>query len=205
MANYGMKPNTGSGLNDNSTGGMRGKLRGDVIPKGYKQGQLQQFTPQQLELFQQLFSHLGPDSYLSKLAGGDESFFEEMEAPAHRQFQGQLGQIASRFSSGGIGGTKGSGFRNTATAAASNFAQDLASNRQNLTRQALQDLMSFSNQMLQQRPQDRFLVEKPQKDQSSGFGGLVGAGVGALGGYALGGGAGALKGGTLGYNVGSGF
>jgi hypothetical protein len=161
MGGYGgLKPNTGFGSKGNSTGGS---LRGDKVPKGYEQGQLQQFSPEQMQLFQQLFQQLGPESFLAKLIGGDEEMFEQMEAPAHRQFQGQLGQIASRFSQGGTGGRRGSGFQNTATAAASNFSQDLASKRMDLQRNALNDLMGFSNQLLQQRPQDRFLVEKPQK------------------------------------------
>jgi hypothetical protein len=199
----GMRPNNGFGMKGNSTGGS---LRGDIIPKGYKLGQLQQFTPEQIELFQQMFGHVGPESYLSKLAGGDESFFEQMEAPANRQFQGQLGQLASRFSGMGSGGRHGSGFQNTATAAASNFQQDLAANRQNLQRQAIMDLMGLSNQLLGQRPQDRFLAQKPQRDQSSsGWGGLIGAGLGGLAGFLSPVPGGALKGASLGYNVGSGF
>ncbi len=192
----GMKSNTGSM--------KRGGIGGDVIPKGYRAGQMQQFTPEQMSLFQQMFGHLGPDSPLSKLAGGDESEFEEMEAPAHRMFQGQLGNIASRFSGMGQGGRHGSGFQNTATAAASNFSQDLASKRQQLQRQALNDLMGFSNQLLGQRPQDRFLSQKQQK-QPSGIGGLIGAGVGGAGGFFAGGPAGALSGAKLGYDIGSGF
>jgi hypothetical protein len=201
----GMKPNTGFGGSQASTGTLkRGGMAGDKIPKGYRAGQLQQFTPEQMDLLQQMIGHLGPDSWLSKLASGDESQFEEMEAPAHRQFQGQLGQLASKFSQGGTGGRKGSGFQNTTTAAASNFAQDLASKRHELTSKALNDLMGFSNTMLQQRPQERFLSEKPQK-QSSGWGGIAGAGIGATGGFFAGGPAGALTGAKLGYDVGSSF
>lgn len=148
----GMKSNTGAT--------KRGGLSGDVVPKGYRVGQLQQFTPEQMNLFQQMFGHLGADSPLSKMAMGDEDQFEQMEAPAHRMFQGQMGQLASRFSGMGQGGRHSSGFQNTATAANSNFSQDLASKRQQLQRQALNDLMGFSNQMLGQRPQERFLTEK---------------------------------------------
>jgi hypothetical protein len=140
--------------------GPRGAMGGDTVPKGYRAGQFQQFTPEQMGLFQQLFGHLGPESNLSKLAGGDQSTFEEMEAPSHRQFQGQLGQLASRFSGMGLGARKGSGFQNTATAAASNFSQDLASRRQELQRQALMDLMGISESLLGQRPQEKFLVKK---------------------------------------------
>ncbi len=78
--------------------GATGGLSGDKIPSGYKMGQLSQFTPQQTRLFKQLFGQVSPDSYLSRLAGGDESMFQEMEAPAFRNFQSQLGNISSRFS-----------------------------------------------------------------------------------------------------------
>lgn len=194
----GMKQNMGSSL--------RGNSRGDIIPKGYEKGQLQQYTPEQMDLYKQQFGFLGPESYLSRLANGDEDIFEEMEAPAHRQFQGNLGQLASRFSGMGTGGRKSSGFQNTATAAASNFAQDLASRRGEMQQQAIKDLMGFSNQILGQRPYETDLFEKPQK-QPSGWGGLAGAGVGAVGGFFAGGGnpATALKGASLGYNIGSGF
>jgi len=201
----GMKPNTGFGNAINSTGNFKSnKSFNDIIPKGYRKGQLQQFTPEQMDLFSQLFGHLGPESFLSQLAGGDESFFEQMEAPAQRQFQGQLGQLASRFSQGGSGGRHGSGFQNTATAASSNFAQDLAANRMNLQRQALQDLMGFSNQLLQQRPYQRDLFEKPQK-QSSGWGGAIGAGLGGLAGFLSPMPGGLLKGAQLGQSIGSAF
>jgi|SRR5271170_1365544 len=182
--------------------GPTGKT-GNKIPKGYKVGQLQQFTPEQLELFQQLFSHLGPESFLSKLAGGDESLFEKMEAPAFRQFQEQLGGIASRFSGMGTGGRHGSGFQNTTSAAASNFAQDLQSQRQNLQRQAIMDLMNLSSNLLSQRPYETGLYEKQKK--KSGWGGAIGAGVGGLGGFLTGGPGGALAGAQAGYGIGSQF
>jgi len=84
-----------------------------------------------------------------------------MEAPALRQFSGLQSNLASRFSGmGGLGARRSSGFQNTMNSAASNFAQELQANRQNLQRQALQDLMGFSNSLLGQRPQENVLVEK---------------------------------------------
>jgi len=160
-----------------NTGSMKEK-----IPKGYSKGSLQQFTPEQMQLFQQMFGQVGPDSYLSKLAGGDQSTFDEMEAPALRQFAGLQGNIASRFSGGGNGGQgrslgsrHSSGFQNTMNSAASNFAQELQSQRQGLQRQAIMDLMGISNSLLGQRPQENFLVEKQQKPNYAGMiGGLAG-------------------------------
>lgn len=171
----------------------------------------QQFTPEQMNLFQQLFSHVQPDSYLSRLAGGDEGIFDQIEAPAMRQFNALQGSIASRFSGGnpfGGGGPgamsarHGSGFKNYMNSAASNFAQDLQSQRQGLQRQALMDLMGISQSLFKQEP---YGLVKKQPRQGGGWGGLIGGGIGAVGGGILGGPAGALQGAQMGYNVGNSF
>ncbi len=175
----------------------------EKIPSGYKAGQLQQFTPEQMDLFKSMFSHLGPDSYLSRLAGGDQGLFAEMEAPALRQFSGIQGNIASRFSGMGMGGRKSSGFQNTMNQASSDFAQDLQSRRQGLQQQAIKDLMGLSSDLLGQRPYERFLVEKQRRQ--GGLGGAIGAGLGGLGGFFAGGPAGALSGASLGYDIGNSF
>lgn len=188
-----MMPQTGYGKNS---------LGGNKVPSGYKTAQLQQFTPEQMQLFKQLFSHTSPDSYLSRLAGGDQSFFDEIEAPALQQFSGLQGNIASRFSgAGSLGARKSSGFQNTMNSAASDFAMQLQSQRQGLQRQAIQDLMGMSSQLFGQRPYEQFLIPK-QQNKSSGWGGLAGAGIGAVGGYFAGD---PFKGAQLGYAVGSGF
>lgn len=127
---------------------------------GYKVGQLQQFTPEQLKLFQSMFGHLGEGSYLSRLAGGDESLFGEMEAPALKQFSGLQGQMASRFSGMGSGARRSSGFQNTMNQASSDFAGELQSRRQGLQQQAIKDLLGMSNELLGQRPYEQFLTEK---------------------------------------------
>lgn len=181
--------------------GMGGGMK-EKIPSGYKKGSLRQFTPEQMQLFQQMFSNVGPDSYLSRLAGGDQGIFDEMEAPALRQFSGLQGNIASRFSGMGTGGRKSSGFQNTMNTASSDFAQDLQSKRQGLQQQAIKDLMGLSSDLLGQRPYDQFLA--PKQEKKSGWGGLIGAGLGGLGGFALGGPAGALTGASMGYGIGSG-
>ena len=195
----------------NSMGGGSGfrsssMSRGDRIPSGYKAGQIQQFTPEQMQLFKQLFGQVSPDSYLSKLAGGDEGLFDEMESPAMRQFSDLQGNLASRFSQGGggqgaLGARRSSGFQNSMTSAASNFASDLASQRKRLQQQAIQDLMGMSNSLLNQRPYERTLTPKAQNQ--SGWGGLLGAGLGAAAGYFSG--EGMLKGASVGHSVGSGF
>jgi hypothetical protein len=152
---------SGHSKNKGPTGSASGQsMTGNVIPKGYRQGQLQQFSPEQMQLFQQLFGNLGPDSFLSRLAGGDQSMFEQMEAPAMQQFQGLQGQLASRFSGMGTGARRSSGFQNTANQATSDFAQQLQANRLGLQNQAIQDLMGLGNQLLNQRPYEQFLTKK---------------------------------------------
>lgn len=159
-----------------------GKNFKEKIPSGYKAGTLQQFTPEQLQLFQQLFSHVGPDSYLSKLAGGDESLFGEIEAPALKQFSALQGGLASRFSGmGGLGARRSSGFQNTVNQASSDFAQQLQSQRQGLQRQAIMDLMGISQSLLGQRPYERTLTEKPKsfwESAGTSLAGGLGEGLG---------------------------
>jgi hypothetical protein len=209
--NYGMN-RTGNLPADPSGKSMtkRGGGRNDVIPKGYRKGQVQNFTPEMMDLFQSLFGYLGPDSDIARLAGGDQSRFDEIEAPAFRQFNDVLEGISNRFSGGSgrgsLGGRRSSAFQNANTAAASNFAQDLASRRHDLSRQAIQDLMGMSNQLLGQRPYEQFLQPKQQKEPSGwetfGQSALRTAG-GAAAGFLTGGPAGAVAGGAAGLYSGS--
>jgi hypothetical protein len=174
---------------------------GDIIPKGYKKGQLANFDPQQMQLYKQGFDQVGPQSYLSRLAAGDQSAFDETEAPAKRQFQGLLGQLGSRFSGLGMGSRHGSGFNLSANQATSDFAQDLASKRQQLRSQAINDLMGLSNNLLSQRPYDRFLTQKQKKQNpwSDIAGKFAGAIPGAVTGFLTGGPEGAVVGAGSGF------
>lgn len=156
-----MQGSNATGSNAASSSNATGKTTMQKLG-GYRHFQTQQFTPEQMQLFQSLFGQLGPDSFLGKLAGGDQSTFEQLEAPAMRQFGELQGGLASRFSGMGTGARKSSGFQNTANQASSDFAQQLQSNRLGLQRQAMGDLMGFSNQLLGQRPYNQFAQEKPR-------------------------------------------
>lgn len=160
---------------------------GNKIPKGYKYGQIQNYTPEQMQLLNQGIQNLGPQSYLSRLAGGDQSLFEEMEAPAYRQFEELQGMNASRFSGMGLGARHGSGFQNAQSAATSNFAQDLAARRQELQGNAIRDLHTMSQQLLGNRPYEQFLTEKQQNPWVDIAGKFAGAIPGAIVSYATGG------------------
>jgi hypothetical protein len=164
----------------------------DKRPHGYAPFSMNQYAPQQQALFGQEFANVSPDSYLGRLAAGDESFFAEQEAPALRQFNELQGNIASRFSGQGLGARRSSGFQNTMSAASQDFAGQLQANRQNMRRQAILDLMGLSDTLLSQRPTERGLVQKPQKKGGWGetigtlFGGAAGMFTGDYGGAAKG-------------------
>lgn len=175
---------------------------------GNKILQQQKFTPEAMQLYQQAFGNLGPDSYLSRLAGGDQAIFDQIEAPAKRQFAQAQGSLASRFSGmGSFGARNSSGFQNTANQAASDFAMDLQSKRQELTSNALKELMQMSHTLMNEQPYENLVLEgKPKKKKW--WEQLLGAAsplVGAATGFASGGPAGAAKGWEYGNQFSQGF
>jgi len=145
-----------SGSNGYGSGGNTTGSRTRGLSPGMKHipghHRFQQFTPEQMELFQSLFGQLGPDSFLGRLAGGDQSMFEEMERPALKQFSGLQGNLASRFSGMGMGARNSSGFQNTMNQASQDFAGQLQSQRMGLQQQAIKDLMGMSSNLLGQQP-----------------------------------------------------
>lgn len=182
--------------------GSRGPTGSGVA--GYRTGSVQQYTPDQMKLFKSLFSNVSPDSYLSRLAGGDQGMFDQIEKPQLRQFNNIQGNIASRFSGMGSGARRSSGFQNTINAASSDFAESLGSRRQELQRQALKDLMSMSGELLGAQPYKQFQYEPQQPFWQKILGGalpLAGSGLGGL----FGGPAGAAIGGRIGSAAGQAF
>ena len=163
---------------------VNGMTGGNIIPKGYSRGQLSQFTPEQMQLFQGMFGRVGDDSFLGKLAGGDQSQFDQLEAPALRQFQGLTGNLSSRFSGAGSGARHSSAFQNALSGETQDFASKLHSQRMNYQQQALKDLMEMSNMLLGQKPYEQFLIQNAPKEPSFlkqlGLG--LATGIGGLGG-----------------------
>ena len=186
--------------------GSRGAA-GEKIPRGYAAGRMQQFGPEAMEVYRNQLPYVSPGSQLAQQARGEDAGFAPHEDYAHRQFQEFSGQNASRFSGLGMGARKGSGFQNSQTQGAQDFASQLAMQRQGLQRQALMDLMGISGQILGQQPQENFLIKKQQKQPGFWnrlFGAaapLAGAGIGA----AFGGLPGASFGAQLGSGVSQGF
>lgn len=166
---YGQHGYGATGDTTNTTTGNYGKQFKEKTPRGYAQFSMQNFTPEQMKLFSDTFGQLSPDSYTSRLAKGDQGIFNEIEAPALKQFNEVQGNIASRFSGMGMGGRNSSGFQNATNQAASDFAQQLQSNRQSLQRNAFKDLMEMTNSLLNQRPYERGLVEKGPSNLEKGL------------------------------------
>ncbi len=154
-------------------------------PSGYKKYVHGNFTPAQMELYNQAFAHVGPESYTSKLAMGDESQFAAMERPALQQFNQLQGNIASRFSGQGMGARRSSGFQNASNAAAQDFAGQLQANRQNLQRQAVMDLMGMTSSLLGAQPYSQgYAGKNPKGGVAGGYGAPVGTALGtAIGAY----------------------
>lgn len=145
-------------------------------PEGYQNYKLNNFTPEMQKLFQQLISQIGPGAgkglgFLSQLAGGEESAFEGLEAPAYASFNKTLGQIGSRYA--GAGAQDSSSFQNSIAGAGQNLAQNLQSQRTGLQLGALQQLLGQSNQLLGMRPFENVL--QPESNGSPDFMGLLGA------------------------------
>ena len=159
-----------------SIGQSTGKAR-KIKGTDYRQFQTPQFTPQQVDLFQRLFSQTSPNSFLSRLSSGDQSQFEQLEAPALKQFSQLQGGLASRFSGMGTGARKSSGFQNTANTAAQDFAQQLQANRLGLQQKAIEDLIGMSGQLLGQRPYETALVPNKQKQKKPSFWQQLGLGA----------------------------
>jgi len=166
----------GYGMAGNNAAGSQQAMK-TRTPSGYSSGRIQNFTPEAMQLYQNLFQHVSPDSYLSRLAGGDESIFNQIEAPAMRQFSQLQGQNASRFSGMGLGARKGSGFQNAQNQATSDFAQDLQSRRQSLTQQAIKDLSGMSNELLNQKPYENYLVPKDKPWWQEAASGIAQTGI----------------------------
>jgi hypothetical protein len=159
---------------------------------GYKQVSMPTMNPEQMDLFKQLLSgsRQGVGSgldYLSKLAGGDQSQFEQLEAPALRQFAGLQGNIASRFSGMGSGARRSSGFQNTLGSSAGELSENLAARRMGLQQDAIKQLLGLSEQLLGQRTSENALLPKKRSfwqellsGAAPGIGGAGGSG-GTLG------------------------
>jgi len=136
-------------------------------PSGYKQGSLNLLSPEQQDLFSRLLGGSagglgGGLEHLSKLAGGDQSYFEQLEAPALRQFGALQGNLASRFSGMGTGSRRSSGFGNAMSSAGQQLSESLQSQRMGLQNSAIEQLLGLSQSLLGRQTKENYLMPKQQ-------------------------------------------
>lgn len=158
--------------------GKTGKFAGGRVES------LPRFTPEQMSLYNKYVGMQGPgQEQMRQIAEGSPEYFQQLEAPAFRQFGETLGNISSRFSGAGdLGARRSSGFGRETTSAAQELAEKLQSNRLGLQRQATMDLYNMSEGLLRHQPYEQLLMPKKKKwwEQALGIGlPIAGAAAGA--------------------------
>jgi hypothetical protein len=136
---------------------------------GYSQLQTPTMSPQQQQLFSQLFQggQAGLTGGLNHLnqqaAGGNEEYWQQQEAPALRQFNELQGGLASRFSGMGSGARRSSGFQNTINSSTTDLAERLQGQRHGLQQNAIKQLMDLYGSLMGTNTFDTAFLENKQK------------------------------------------
>lgn len=127
-------------------------------------------TGEQQALYSQLQNGAMPGiqsglGQLSNLAGGgNQDYWDQIEAPAKRQFSEAIGGLGARFSGlGGTGGRRSSGFQQATGALASDFAERLQSQRLGLQQGAIEQLLGLGQNLLGQSMFNSAIVPKKKK------------------------------------------
>ncbi len=141
------------------------------LPTGYDLLQIPTMGQDQRGIYDMLRSIMqggqGGFDLMGKLAGGDISQFEQMEAPAMRQLQESiLPGIAQRYGSQGVG--QSSGFQQAATAAGTNLAEMLQGQRMGIQQQSLAQLLGLGKQLLG-TPTEQFGIGEQQEGALAGL------------------------------------
>jgi hypothetical protein len=189
---------------------MSGYNSSGLKGSGYQQLNVPRMGQAGQDIWQQLYkgSQGGVGSSLqglSDIAGGDQSKFAALEAPARRQFEQDQSQIASRFSGMGSGARRSSGHANAQSGAAVDLAERLQGQRLGLQQNAWKQLLGIHSDLMANPTHESFLMKdkEPAWKKWTGaslpwLGGAAGAGLGGF----FGGPAGALAGAKIGSQVG---
>jgi len=159
------------------------------VPKGYQSFSIPNKSSQQMDLFNSGASTLqqGFPQMLQQMMqmaqGGTPEQWEQLEAPAMRQFGQLQGSMASRFSGMGSGGRHSSGFQNSMSGAGADLAERLQSNRLGLQNQATSQLMQLYENLMGQDMQKTGLVKKQKPWWQDFLTGLGGVGAEAAGNF----------------------
>jgi hypothetical protein len=154
------------------------------VPSGYGMYSLPTMGGGQKDIYEMLKSQFmqgGGDIYqrLFGMAKGDQDLFNQLEAPAIRQFQQQIAPgIAQRYAGSGIGSS--SGMQNALAGAAGNLAENLQGQRMGLMQQSMHDVLHLGDMLLGSPTQQFGLVQK--QNLMNQLMQLLGAGVSQAGG-----------------------
>lgn len=112
-------------------------------------------APGAMNLYRDLLEKIGGGAtggadFLSRIAQGDEDIFNQLEAPAFRNFEKFLGQAGTRFSD--LGARDSSYFENAVSGAGREMSENLQSQRVGLRQQAIESLLGQSQQLLNYEP-----------------------------------------------------
>jgi hypothetical protein len=162
--------------------GAAGSTYGKGKISGHKYAQLPTMSPEQSSFFKALLGQVQPGAlqgtdFLSRLAGGDEDLYSQLEKPAFTAFNQAGAQLGSRFSGLGMGAQNSSGFQNSLAGAAGELGERLASQRMGLQQNAIAELLGLSKSLLGESTFQNFLV--PPRQKSPGFLDSLGGGIGS--------------------------
>lgn len=158
---------------------------------GYKVFSVANKSPEQMDLFRRLLggSQGGIDKSLGQISslagGGDEQTWQQLEAPAMRQFGQLQGSLSSRFSGLGGGARRSSGFQNTIGEAGTDLAERLQGQRLGLQQSAQNQLMDLYQNLLGQDLYNTGLVPKKKpfwQELLGSLSGGLGQAAGTIGG-----------------------
>lgn len=120
----------------------------------YQQLQVSTKDPRAMELYGQISQALSPHlggavQGLGQLAaGGTPEQWQQLEAPALRQYQQLVGGIGARYSGLGMGAQKSSAFQNELSGSAADLAERLQGQRMGLQQNALNQLLSLYQSLI---------------------------------------------------------
>jgi hypothetical protein len=155
---------------------------------GYRVKKIPTMGQQQRGLYDELYGSVRPSlgpatSQLSQLAQGNQGIFDQLEAPAFRQFKEQLmPRLAEQQTA--RGGGRSSGYLNRLQGATSNFAQDLQSQRMGLQQNALSQLLGLGQNLMNTQTEQPYLQKKTSTRLLESLAQLMGKGPEIAGGIA---------------------
>jgi hypothetical protein len=154
----------------------------------YQQIQVPTKDPRAMELYQQVAQALGPHlgnavQGIGQLAGGGTpEQWQQLEAPALRQYQQLVGGIGARYSGLGSGGAqKSSAFQNELSGSAADLAERLQGQRMGLQQNALQQLLGLYQNLIGTDTFENVFLPK-QKPWWQEFASAIAPGIGMAGG-----------------------